>query len=195
MSEPILLSINWHDWLALFLHTASLSLVAVGGVITILSAMHLYLVDQHGWMTDVQFNASYALAQAAPGPNVLYMALFGWTIGLSTGSMPMGLWGAAVMLTGMLLPCCTLTFFASRWLQQNRERLAVRAFRQGMMPAVLGLMFAAAWMLMTGTYGDFAHDWPAWALTAVTALLIWRTRLHILWPLAAGAVLGWFGLV
>lgn len=194
MNESLLLNLDWGNWLELFLHTASLSLVSVGGVITILSAMHIYLVDQHGWMTDVQFNASYALAQAAPGPNVLYMALFGWMIGINSGSMAAGLLGVCVMLTGMLLPCSTLTFFASRWLQHNRERRAVRAFRQGMMPVVIGLMIAAAWLMITSR-ADPVADWPVWAVTAVSALLLWRTRLHILWPLAAGALLGWFGVI
>lgn len=195
MNEAQLLNLNWNDWLALFLHTATLSLMAVGGVITVLSAMHLFLVERHGWLTEIQFNGSYALAQAAPGPNVLYMALFGWMIGINTGSMAAGLLGVCVMLTGMLLPCSTLAFFASRWLQQNRERRAVRAFRQGMMPVVIGLMFAAVWLMMSGSRSGPDIDWPSWLVTTASALLVWRTRLHILWLLAAGALLGWFGVI
>ena len=38
-------------------------------------------------------------------------------------------------------------------------------------------------------------DWPLWLLTAVVTLLVWRTRLHLLWLIAAGAVLGMLGLV
>ena len=34
-----------------------------------------------------------------------------------------------------------------------------------------------------------------WAVTAVTTLVVWRTRVHLLWLLGAGALLGWFGLV
>jgi chromate transporter len=29
----------------------------------------------------------------------------------------------------------------------------------------------------------------------VTALVVWRTRLHLLWLLGGGAALGWFGLL
>jgi chromate transporter len=32
-------------------------------------------------------------------------------------------------------------------------------------------------------------------LTFVAALVVWRTKIHLLWLLAAGALLGWFGLV
>lgn len=56
------------DWLQLLLHFASLSLLAVGGAITVAPDMHRYLVDQQRWMTDPQFTASVAIAQAAPGP-------------------------------------------------------------------------------------------------------------------------------
>ena len=34
-----------------------------------------------------------------------------------------------------------------------------------------------------------------WLLSAVAAVVVWRTRLHLLWLLIAGAVLGWFGWV
>jgi chromate transporter len=32
-------------------------------------------------------------------------------------------------------------------------------------------------------------------MTAVSAVVVWRTRIHLLWLLGAGALLGWFGIV
>ena len=64
----------------------ALSLMSVGGAISTLPEMHRFLVDQQRWLSNSQFNASIALAQAAPGPNVLFVALFGWNIGLNAGS-------------------------------------------------------------------------------------------------------------
>ena len=194
MNEAVLLSMSWSDWFGLFLHTAMLSLLSVGGGITVMPALHQYIVDQHGWLTDAQFSTSIVMAQAAPGPNVLMIAIFGWSIGLKTGSMLNGLLGVAVIMTGMMLPCTTLTYYASRWLQRNRERRAVRAFRQGMIPIVTALLVAAAWII-AAAHDDPTKDWPLWLVSAITMLLVWRTRLHLLWLLAAGAVLGWFGLL
>ena len=74
------------DWLTLFMHFASLSLLGVGGAITTSADMHRFLVDKQGWLADAQFNSSIALAQAAPGPNILFVALMGWNVGLNTGS-------------------------------------------------------------------------------------------------------------
>jgi chromate transporter len=39
-----------------------------------------------------------------------------------------------------------------------------------------------------------AH-WPLWLTAVVSGLVIWRTRIHLLWLLAAGAVLGALGLI
>lgn len=54
------------DWLALWWHFTSLSLLAVGGAITAAPDMHRFLVEQQQWLTDEQFNTSIAIAQAAP---------------------------------------------------------------------------------------------------------------------------------
>ncbi len=194
MNEAMLLNLSWSDWLNLFLHMASLSLVSVGGAITVLSSIHLYLVDQHAWLTDTQFNASYALAQASPGPNVLYIAIFGWMIGINSGSLLTGAFGVIVMMSGMMLPCSTVTYFASRWLEKNQGLRAVRSFRQGMLPIVIALMLSAAWLIVS-SHNHPAQDWPLWLTSFVAALIVWRTRIHLLWLLAAGALLGWVGVI
>ena len=65
------------DWWDMFQHFASLSLLAVGGAITTAPDIHRYLVDETHWLSDAQFTASIALAQGAPGPNVMFVALMG----------------------------------------------------------------------------------------------------------------------
>ena len=187
------------DWLNLFLYYLSLSLLAVGGAISLAPDMQRYLVERNGWLTDVQFSASIAIAQAAPGPNVLFIALLGWNVGLNaggagTGGWALGLLGAALCMLGTMLPSATLTWLATRWAQRNSERRAVRAFKQGMAPIVIGLVMATAWVLGRAQ-GHIATDWALWLLTVVVALLVWRTRLHLLWLLGAGALLGALGWV
>ena len=189
-----LLQMHPLDWLDLFTHYLALSLMAIGGAISTAPDMHRYLVDQQHWMTEPQFNASITLAQAAPGPNVLFVALMGWQVGLNAGSLPSALLGMAITMTGMLLPSATLTYVASRWGHNNRDLRAVRAFKQGMAPVVVGLILATGW-LMSSAHGVWGTDWPLWLLTAVAALVVWRTRVHLLWLLAAGGLLGWFGWV
>lgn len=188
------LGFGWDQWLALLGHFMMLSLMSVGGAISTSSEMHRYLVEKNHWLSALQFNQSIALAQAAPGPNVLFVALMGWHIGLNTGSMGAALFGVAVSMLGMLLPSTILTYSAARWGHRNRELRAVRAFKFGLAPVVIALMLATSWILGSAG-GDPAADWPLWLLTVASALVIWRTRVHILWVLGAGALLGWLQLV
>lgn len=182
------------DWLSLFAHYASLSLMCVGGAITTAPDMHRFLVQEHGWLTDPQFSASIAIAQAAPGPNVLFTALMGWNVGLNAGGAATGVLGMLVCLVGIMLPSSLLVYGTSRWSHRNRDLRAVRAFKQGMAPIVIGLLLSTGWILATGN-GYALANWPIWLLTLVSAVLVWRTRIHLLWLLGAGAILGWWGLV
>jgi chromate transporter len=194
------LSLTHSDWLDLFIHFLSLSLLAVGGAITTAPDMHRYLVDQRHWLTEGQFTSSIALAQAAPGPNVLFVALMGWNIGLNAGggtgvmAWSYAALGVAIAMVGIMLPSTTLTFLAARWGHNNRELRAVRAFKQGMGPIVIALLIATSWILAS-SHGSDLKNWPMWLLTGVSALLVWRTKLHLLWLLGTGALLGWVGWV
>jgi chromate transporter len=190
------------NWLDLFTHFASLSLLAVGGAITTAPDMHRYLVLQNGWLSEAQFTSSIAISQAAPGPNVLFVAVLGWNMGLNAGGGPsagwlawaLGLFGVLVTMVAILLPSSVLTYTATRWAHQNRELRAVRAFKTGMAPIVIALLIATGWLL-TGSHEHPARDWPLWLLTAVTVVLVWRTKMHLLWMIGAGGLLGALGLV
>lgn len=188
------LSMGPADWLSLFLHFLSLSLLSVGGAITTAPDMHRFLVDRQGWLTDPQYSASIAIAQAAPGPNVLFVALLGWNVGLNAGGLYTALLGMLVTMTGIMLPSTTLTYLAARWGHENRELRAVRAFKQGLAPIVIALLVATGWILATGSRYAMA-DWPIWLVALVSTVVVWRTRLHLLWLLGAGAALGWMGWI
>ena len=197
MTEPLHLVFGVREWFELFFHYISLSLLSVGGAITTAPDMHRFLVEQQHWLTDAQFSASIAIAQAAPGPNVLFIALLGWNVGMNAGSMLTGLLGMLIAMLGILIPSTTLTYITAQWGHRNRELRAVRAFKQGMSPIVVALLVATGWILAitNSVHGDALQNWPVWLLTAATALIVWRTRIHLLWLLGAGALLGWFGLI
>lgn len=164
--------------------------------------MHRYLVTDQRWLSDPQFSASIALAQAAPGPNVLFVALMGWNVGLNAGgglgagptAWALALLGVGVTMTGILLPSSVLTYTATRWAHKNRELRGVRAFKTGMAPIVVALLVATGWLLISARNVP-SRDWPLWLLTAAATLLVWRTKIHLLWLIGAGALLGALGWV
>lgn len=198
--NPVL-NLSAADWLQLFEHFASLSLLAVGGAITTAPDMHRYLVSQLGWLSDSQFTSSIALAQAAPGPNILFVALMGWNVGLNASQGAawwmqgaLALTGVCVAMLGIMLPSSILTYTATRWAHQHRDMLAIRAFKSGMAPIVIALLMATGWLL-TVSHDQPVRDWPLYLLTLLTTLVVWRSRIHMLWLIGLGALLGGLGWV
>lgn len=169
------------DLAALFGHFLLLSLLAIGGAITVVPDMHRVLVGDMALLTDLQFNTSIAIAQASPGPNVLFVAVMGFQAA--------GLMGVAATLFGIMLPSTTLALAAARWGHRRRDWPGVRAFKAGMAPIVIGLLFSTSWILTAQTPGWGGHI----LLTLGAALVVWRTRIHLLLVALAGALIGGMG--
>jgi chromate transporter len=169
------------DLWAMCLHFMLLSLLAIGGAITTTPEMQRWVVGERGWLTDTQFTASVALAQAAPGPNLLFVAVIGWNVS--------GLAGVAATMSGSLLPSTTLALLATRWGAQRQELLAVRAFKAGMAPLTIGMLLATGWVL-TEPLRSHAATGP---LVAMAVLFMLYTQRSPLWPIAIGALVGALG--
>lgn len=178
--------LNAGQWLALFSHFLMLSLLAIGGAITTVPDMHRFVVAERGWLSESQFTGSVALAQAAPGPNVLFVAVIGFNAG--------GLLGVLATMVGTLLPSTTLALVATRWGERNRDAKLLRAFTTGLAPITIGLLLATGWILLEPVR-DGGHLLNSALLVGATLLFMLRTRWSPLWPICAGAVAGIFGWV
>ena len=102
--------------------------------------------------------------------------------------------GVVIALVGILAPSTTVAYLGSQWAYRNSEHRGVRAFKQGMAPIVIALMLATGWVLAVGS-APTHENWPAMLLVAVTALIVLRSGVHLLWLLAAGALAGALGWV
>ena len=165
----------------LFVDFLGWSLLSIGGAVTLLPDMHRSLVQARGIIADKDFAAAFALAQAAPGPNVLFVASIGWRIG--------GLLGACLSMAGIMLPSTTLALAASRWVANRRQWPSVRAFRAGTVPVTLGLLLASGWQLLP----DWHVQPRSWVLALVVAVLVWRTRVPLLVVVAGAGLVGGLG--
>ena len=163
------------ELLALFGHFLSLSVFATGGAIALASDMHRYVVDEHAYITHTQFVNSIALAQAAPGPNVLFVTVMGWQIA--------GLPGALATTVGLSLPALVFPMLVSRAGRFRQFDRALKALQRGLGPVALGLMAATSYLLLR----DAPGQWKGLAIIGATLLLLWLTRLPpVLLILAAG---------
>lgn len=167
----------------LFLEFALLSCVAFGGATALLPEMHRVVVENHHWLDDATFTHLYAIAQAAPGPNVLVVTLIGWEIA--------GLAGALAATLAMCLPMSILIYLLiDRWEGFAGARWQ-KAISLGVAPLAVGLIFSGATLIAQAA----GFGWVAWGLVMLTVVANLRLKLHPLWFIAAGAGLGLLGVV
>ncbi|MBR0658592.1 chromate transporter [Neoroseomonas oryzicola] len=162
----------------LVLGFGAISLVSVGGGIAVLPEMHRLVVEVHGWMSDADFARRFALAQAAPGPNVLVVGLFGWHVG--------GIGGMLTAVLAMTLPTSLMAFGFSRLRARLAGKMWLRIAERGLVPIAVGLIAASGLILARGS----ATGWIPALVTAGSTLFVWRTDYSPLWILAGGAVVG-----
>jgi len=160
-----------------------LSLITVGGVITVLPEMHRNVVEVHGWMSGAEFAQLFALAQASPGPNILVVSLIGWKVA--------GLAGAVVATGAVCAPSSILTYIVSSIWQRFRGNRWRELIEDGLVPLTVGLMLAGGYLITLAA----DHSALAFVITAAAAGTVLATRIHPLWLLAAGGMLGLAGWV
>jgi chromate transporter len=170
-----------------FVRFLALSLLSIGGAMATAPEMHRYLVGQRGWLEDGEFTSAVALAQAAPGPNVLFVPVLGYQVA--------GLLGAAAALVGILLPSTLLSLGVSRWGARRRDTPGVRAFTAGLAPMTVALLFCAGWVLALPFVGTTDHRIGGLGLIALTMVVMFTTRLGPIWLIGIGGVVGALGWI
>ena len=167
----------------LFLEFALLSFVAFGGATALLPEMHRVVVENHHWLDETTFTHLYAIAQAAPGPNVLVVTLIGWKVA--------GLAGALAATLAMCLPMSVVIYLLiDRWESFAGARWQ-KALSLGVAPLAVGLVFSGATLIAQAA----GLAWGGALLVLATVVINLRSKLNPLWLIAAGALLGVAGWV
>ena len=171
------------DLSALCLHFALLSLMSIGGVSSVLPGMQRYLVEANHLLSSTQFVDIYALGQAVPGPNMIFVTLIGWQLA--------GWTGAFAATLAIVVPPFMLTLLVTRLNANNPDAKLARAVRDGLGPIVIGLTLSSGWILARSA----DHDWRGVLVTLATVALMLRGRLNPFWLIVAGAVAGASGII
>jgi chromate transporter len=182
----VLLEVAVNDGSAIFsftLHLALLSLVAVGGVNAIVPELHRQTVEVSGALTAQQFADLFAIGQAAPGPNVLFVTLIGWQLA--------GFGGALLATAALTVPTCTITYFVTRTWDRFKDAPWRIAMQAGAVPVTIGFVAASALLIARAADQNLA----ALAITGATAAVALWGRINPLWALAVAAGLGVAGIV
>lgn len=170
-----------HDLVSLAAIFSQLSLLAFGGGNTILPEMQRQVVEVHQWMSKADFSALFALAQAAPGPNMMVVTLIGWHVA--------GWPGVIVTSIAKFGPSSLVTVAAMHAWERFKDRPWRRYIQAGLVPMTAGLVASSAALIAEAS----DRTWMLGAITAVVAVLAYRTKVHPLWLLAVGSVVGLTG--
>ena len=159
----------------------TVALLSMGGANSLVPEFHRQVVGVHGWMTGQEFAHLLALAQVAPGPNMLVVSLIGWKVA--------GFPGLMTSTLSLVAPTGTLAYVAGRWLRRLANAWWLGPVKAGLAPVVVGLMVAAGTVIARAAN----PEWQNYILTAATAGFIYFTRRNPLWAIGAGALAGVIG--
>jgi chromate transporter len=157
---------------------AGLSLLAFGGANAIVPELHRQVVDAMGAMSDADFTNLFALAQTAPGPNVMILSLVGWRLA--------GAAGLAVATAATIIPTSLLALAAGRFLSRAEESRGLKAVKAGLVPLAIGLILASGFVLARAADRDTATV----VITLLAAGALTLTRINPIWVMAAAAGTG-----
>lgn len=161
---------------------AYLSLIAVGGANALLPELQRQAAAW-GWVDARTFADLFAVAQAAPGPNMLIVTLIGWRVA--------GLAGALAASIAFVLPAALLVYVVGGLWERFREAPWRKRVQAGLTPVTIGLVMGAAVLLCRASI----HGAGTALVTLLAAAGLLTTRLHPLWLLGLGAALGAAGIL
>ena len=164
--------------ISLALLFTQLSVLAFGGGNTILPEMQREVVQVHHWMSAEEFSALFALAQAAPGPNMMIVPLVGWQVA--------GWAGLLVSSLAKFGPSSIITLIVMGGWKRYKDRPWRKIVQRGLVPVTVGLVVSSGLLIAKATAPNLSMA----AVIAICTLLAVSKRFHPLWVLAVGAVLG-----
>ena len=152
-----------------------------GGGYAMISFIQNEIVFKHAWLTTSQFTDIVALSQVTPGPVGINMATY-------TGySVTSSVWGAALATFAVCLPSFILMLLVSKFFLKYRHSAVVENVFDGLRPAVVGLVLAAALVLCNH---ENIVDYKSVLLLAGTFLAVWKYKTGPVWVLCVSGLLG-----
>ena len=156
---------------------AWLSLMALGGGLSVFPALKTQTVDVHGWLTDAQLEYLYSLGQLAPGPNMMVASIGEWVAGLP---------GAIVVVVAFLAPTAMLAMVVGRtWIRLKRWRW-MPAIQRGLRSVSIGLLLAGCAVFGRGA----VRDWTTALITIAAFAIVLHGRLNPAFVVVGGALVG-----
>ena len=136
---PALLTLAWIYF--------RIGLIFVGGGYVLIPLLNHIMVEQYRWLTLRQFLDGLALSQLTPGPLAMLATFTGFRAG--------GFLGGLVATVFIFIPCVVLMLIIGRNYHRLKNIDLIRTTLDGLLPAVVGLVAAAAWNMGASSLSGF----------------------------------------
>ncbi|MDL2265390.1 chromate transporter [Parabacteroides sp. OttesenSCG-928-G07] len=173
-------------WLELFYVYLKIGLFGFGGGYAMLSLIQSEVVEKHNLISLQEFTDIVAISQLTPGPIGINSATYiGYTAIHNAGySVEISILGSVLTTFAVCLPSFILVLLVSYYFSRVKNNKYVEAAFLGLRPATVGLIAAAALLLMNN---DNFIDYKSFLIFGVAFFLTWKAKLHpILMILLAG---------
>ena len=145
-------------FLYLFYTFCKIGLFGFGGGYAMLSMIQGEVVTRYNWISASEFTDIIAISQMTPGPIGINSATYvGYTAVLNAGyNESWAIFGSCIATFAVVFPSFILMVIISRFFLKYQKHPVVEAVFKGLRPAVVGLLAAAALVLMNGE--NFGND-------------------------------------
>ncbi|MBQ6687801.1 MAG: chromate transporter [Bacteroidales bacterium] len=171
----------------LFITFFVIGMFTIGGGYAMLSLIQTQVVTEHGWLTEGAFTDIVAISQMTPGPIGINCATYvGYDVLSAMGaSQPVCIIGSMTATLAVVLPSFIIVLLLCKLYTKFSSNPIFTGIMNGLKPAVVGLIGAAAVILITP---ENFPDWKSWILFAVAFMASYSGKVSpILMILAGGA--------
>lgn len=146
-------------YLFLFITFFKIGLFGFGGGAAMLSLIQFEVVEHYGWITASEFTNMVAVSQITPGPIGINCATYAGY--LATGNA----FGSAIATFALVLPSFIIMMLLITFMAKMKNNKRIESVMILLRPTVIGLIAAAALLLITEeTFGLGYKDWTAWLI-------------------------------
>ena len=174
-------------FLRLFWTFFLIGLFGFGGGYAMISMIQGEVVSHYHWLTTGEFTDIVAISQSTPGPIGINSATYvGYSSVVNAGySHAWGVLGSVIASFAVVLPSFVLMLLISKFLMKYRHHPSVEHVFQGLRPAVVGLLAAAALLLMNRENFGSLHDcpWQFWISVGIFCFAFVSQRVYHINPI------------
>lgn len=187
----------WLLFLNLFYSFFKIGLFGFGGGYAMISLIQGEVVNRHHWLTSGQFTDIVAISQMTPGPIGINSATYvGYTSLVNAGyGHSWGVLGSITATFAVVLPSFILMLLISKFLMKFKDHPVVESVFMGLRPAVVGLLAAAALLLLTAeNFGTPEQSWQFYIsifLFAFTFIGSYVYKMNPIFLICVCGVAGW----